>query len=309
MVSLQKIIDFLNLNQIIFSVQGSDINIKRLSVIAPEVEESLCYYVGDDPEKLNGIKKSIIICKPGLEVSRDNANTIIFTKKPQLCFYYLSSLFGDQPISGVHVQSLVNKSARLGKNISIGPFCVIEECHIGDNVSIDSGVKIYKGTVIGNNVQIQSNSVIGATGVMWTWDQNKQKIKCMQTGNVIIEDDVFIGSNITIVKGSFENLPTIIGRGTMIAHGTMIGHGCVIGAYNHLANNVSLAGSVRSGNNCFFGSGATVRPHIYLPHETIIGAGAVVVKNFKEDNLILIGNPADKLDSRNNKLAGIPEAP
>ena len=177
---------------------------------------------------------------------------------------------------------------------------------IGENVIIDTGVKIYKGTVIGNNVYIQSNSVIGATGVMWAWDSDGHKVSCLQTGHVVIENNVFIGSNITIVRGAFENKPTVIGEETMIAHGTMIGHGAVIGERNHFANNVSIAGSVITGENCFFGSGSVVRPHIRLPRGTIVGAGAVVVKNYFQDELILVGNPARVMESKKDKLSGMP---
>lgn len=305
MISLDKILFHLDLKQVVYSVQGNNISVRKLAAIDPEVKEALCYYVGDNPEKLNGIQRSVIICNPGLEIAEDNENTIIFTVSPQLCFYYLSSLFQTQQNYGIHTQALVHNSTSIGRNVTIGPFCTIEECDIGDNVIIESGVKIHKGTVIGKNVHIQSNSVIGATGVMWAWDGNN-KIRCVQTGNVKIEDDVFIGSNVTIVRGAFENLPTIIGKGSMIAHGTMIAHGSVIGSYNHFANNVSIAGSVKTEENCFFGSGSVVRPHILIPKETIVGAGAVVVKNFMEEGLTLIGNPARKLCRNNNEPSGVP---
>jgi UDP-3-O-[3-hydroxymyristoyl] glucosamine N-acyltransferase len=125
---------------------------------------------------------------------------------------------------------------------------------------------------------------------------------------VIIKDDVFIGSNITIVKGSFKNRSTYIGRGTMIAHGTMIGHGVKIGPNNHFANNVSVAGSVMTGKNCFFGSGSVIRPHIKIASDTIVGAGAVVVNNFdQETGIVLVGNPARVLKNIKKSYSGVPK--
>jgi len=140
----------------------------------------------------------------------------------------------------------------------------------------------------------------------WAWDSQGNKIRCAQTGITIIEEGVFIGSNVTIVRGAFENKPTVIGKHTMVAHGTMIGHGSIIGAHNHFANNVAIAGSVESGSCCFFGSGATVRPHITFQNDVIVGAGAVVVKDFAESGLTLIGNPAKKLIKEKETRSGVP---
>ncbi len=305
-ITVKTIAECLSSRHVDFTIHGDNISVSKLAAIGPNVQETICYYVGDDPDKLSKIERSIIFCKPGLEVELAKRNTYIFTKNPQLCFYHISSLFEDRPESGIHSQSVVDKSAIVGKEVSIGPFCTIEECAIGNHVIIESGVKIHKGTVIGNNVRIQSNSVIGAIGVMWTWDKDRSKVPCVQTGKVIIEDNVFVGSNITIVRGSFSNRPTIIGEHTMISHGTMIGHSSVIGAYNHFASNVSIAGNVQTGKCCFFGCGTTVRPHVKLPEDTLVGAGAVVVKNFSESGLTLIGNPAGKMVSKKNTPSGVP---
>lgn len=305
-ITLKSIVDYLSSKNMDFTVHGDNITVKNLRAIGPNVREAICYYVGDDPKSLTGIEQSILFCKSGLKLDPKKKITYIFTKDPQLCFYYISSLFEEKQERKIHHQAVVDKSAIISRNVSIGPFCTIEKCTIGNNVIIESGVKIHKGTVIGNSVHIQSNSVVGATGVMWAWDEHGRKVRCVQTGNVVIEDDVFVGSNITIVRGSFENRPTVIGRHTMIAHGTMIGHGTVIGASNHFANNVSIGGSVRTGKNCFFGSGATVRPHVQLPEETIIGAGAIVVSDFSERGLTLIGNPAREMNKKKDRRSGVP---
>jgi len=305
-ISLKSIVALLKSKNLGFSVSGNNPSVERLLAIAPQVKDALCYYVGDDPYELRGVENSIVICKPGLTLDSFKNNTIIYTDHPQLCFYHASSLFNDKNEPVIDAQSVINKKAEIGKGASIGPFCVIDECTIGGNATLDSGVKIYKGTVIGNNVHIQSNSVIGASGVMWTWDSRGNKVSCIQTGNVIIEDNVFIGSNITIVKGSFENKPTVIGKDTMMAHGTMIGHGSVIGQRNHLANNVSIAGSVTTGENCFFGSGSIVRPNAAIPKGTIVGAGAVVVNDFLQEGLVLMGNPARETVMKKDKMSGVP---
>jgi UDP-3-O-[3-hydroxymyristoyl] glucosamine N-acyltransferase len=306
-ISLKSILHHLSSKEIEFSVHGDDISVTQLAAIGSDVQAAVCYYVGDDPEALTGVERSIVVCKPGLDVSPARGNTYIFTDSPQLCFYHVSSLFEDRPQQQhIHNQSVVDRSAVIGQNPSIGPFCTIDQCTIGNNVVIESGVTIRRGTVIGNDVWIQANSVIGATGAMWVWDQRRNRVRCTQTGNVVIEDDVFLGSNITIVRGAFANRPTVIGAHTVIAHGTMIGHGSMIGAYNHLANNVAIAGSVQTGRYCLLGSGCAIRPHVKLPEETIVGTGAVVVKDFSERGLILAGNPAERMAPGKDRPSGVP---
>ena len=305
-ISLESIVFLLESKGIDFSIIGGTKSVKNLAAIATQVENSLCYYVGNDPGTLTGVKNSILFCKSGIKFDTSKNNTLIYTEFPQICFYLVSTLFETKKKPVIDYQTIIDQCAEIGKGASIGPFCVIEECIIGENVILDAGVKVFAGTVIGNNVHIQPNSVIGATGVMWAWDSVGQKIPFAQTGKVIIEDDVFIGSNITVSRGAFSNKPSIIGKGTMIAHGTTIGHGAVIGVSNHFANNVAIAGSVTTGENCFFGSGSSVRPHIKLPKNIIVGAGAVVVKDFYQEGLVLIGNPAREMKTKKEKVSGVP---
>ena len=293
--------------EIEFHVYGHGLNPEKLCAIDYHVDNALCYYVGDNILELDNIQNSIIICQKYFPIDKERNNTLIVVDNPQLCFYIASHLFENNIKWKIDKRSIIDSNASIGKFISIGPFCYIEESIIGDEVVIESGVKIKNKSVIGDRVSIQSNTVIGATGVMWTWDKNGNKILCSQTGGVIIEDDVFIGSNITIVRGSFTNSNTIIGKGSMLAHGTMIGHGAKIGPGSHFANNVSIAGSVESGSNCFFGSGSILRPHVKIANDTIVGAGAVVVNDFNQiPGLVLVGNPARPLAKKKNSYAGVP---
>jgi UDP-3-O-[3-hydroxymyristoyl] glucosamine N-acyltransferase len=306
-VTIEKIGDHLKDHGIDFNVLGdASKSVEQIAAIGSCVEKSICYYDGINPDKINGIYDSIIICKPELKIHRKDKNVYILTDHPQICFYIASLLFKEEKKNTIHSQSVIDESAVLGSEVSIGPFCTIEKCVIGNNVIIESGVKIHKNTVIGNDVHIQANSVIGAIGVMWAWDATGKKVRCYQSGRVIIEDNVFIGSNISISRGAFENCPTIIGQNTMISHGTTIGHGVVIGYSNHFANNVTIAGSVTTGKKCFFGSGSTVRPHIILTDNTTVGAGAVVVKNTTTKGLTLVGCPAKGIESSKKNQSGIP---
>ena len=185
---------------------------------------------------------------------------------------------------------------------------MIGAAEIRKGARIDAHVVIYDKTIVGERTLIESNSSIGATGMAWIWDEDGSRIVQPQTGGVIIEEDCLIGTNITIVRGSV-NENTVIGKGTTMAHGTLIGHGAHIGELNHFANNISIAGNVRSGAKCFFGSGCVVRPQVLLGEDVIVGAGAVVTKDFDESGIVLTGVPARILKRKGDSgLSGVPNS-
>ena len=138
---------------------------------------------------------------------------------------------------------------------------------------------------------------------MWVWN-GEDRVFLEQLGGVKIGRDCFIGSNVSIVRGSANEITTI-GDYTCMAHGTKIGHGSQIGQYNHFANNVSIGGSVVSGRSCFFGSGSTVPPGKILGDEVIVGAGAVITKNCPHSG-ISSGVPAIRRGDVKDGMSGIP---
>jgi UDP-3-O-[3-hydroxymyristoyl] glucosamine N-acyltransferase len=160
---------------------------------------------------------------------------------------------------------------------------------------------------IGAGTRIEPHCTIGATGVAWVWDDDgEQRVLQPQLGGVQIGREVFIGSDVSIVRGSVNEL-TEIGDYSVIAHGTKIGHGCRVGKHVHMANNVSLAGNVDVGDRVFLGSGAVVRPQARIAQQVTVGAGAVVVGNVLEAGIVVAGVPAKKIQCDRDKLSGVPE--
>jgi len=279
----------------------------HLSILRLADSNCITYYVGDNPEHVQHLKDCTLICHPHFIVDLEGVD-LFHCENPQLTFYQLSSAFKQNYLdysamelrdgAHIHLDAIVPDSC------TVGPGCIIGACSIGDNVRIEANCTIYAKSKIGSRVVIEPNTVIGATGVMWVWNRS-EKVFLEQLGNVRIEDDCFIGSNISIVRGS-ANETTVIGKGTCMAHGTMIGHGCQIGRNNHFANNVSLGGNVITGDNCFFGSGSVVPPGKNLTDETIVGAGAVITKNTLKAG-IYAGVPAVRVDDLRETISGIPK--
>lgn len=240
-----------------------------------------------------------------------NGNASIVVANPQRAFYKLMRLcFSRDDREGIHASALVDEAASIPKSSYVGPYCVIEaQVEMEGHVFLDSHVVVKCGTRIKSGTYIDSHCSIGASGVAWVWDEDgSSRIIQPQVGGVEIGTNVFIGSGVSIVRGSVNEYTTI-GDASVIAPGSKIGHGCRLGRQVHLANSVSLGGNVDTGNKVFLGSGAVVRPRIRIADGVVVGAGAVVTKDITEPNVTVAGVPARVIGSSRGKLAGVPIQP
>ena len=194
---------------------------------------------------------------------------------------------------------LIGKNVKIGANCSIGHNTILEgNVIIGNNCSIGSNV-IIRNTVIHNNVSVLDSCVIGKKG--FGFFPNKEKnIRYPHIGIVIINDNVEIGCNSTIDRGSMSN--TIIGKNTYldnqvhIAHNNRIGDNCII------AGQVGFAGSSILGNNVMIGGQAGISGHLTIGNNVKIAGGSGVIKDIS-DNSRVMGYPAQDLKKfiKNNK--------
>ena len=186
---------------------------------------------------------------------------------------------------------LIGKDVDIGKNAFIGSNTVIEsKVKIGNNCIIGSFV-IIKSSIIGHSVNIKDGSRIGVKGFGFLPNKNKN-IRTPQIGKVILEDDVEIGANCTIDRGSLSD--TIICKNTFldnlihIAHNVKVGQNCI------LAGQVGIAGSTIVGNNVLIGGQAGISGHLKIGNNVQIGGGSGVTKNIP-DNSKVMGYPAVSL--------------
>lgn len=273
------------------------------------VEPHGLYYATREARLPESIVDSVIVCDAGNEAG-DDRNTRIVCANPQLAFYLLQRhFFARSPRRGIHATAVVADDASIDPSAYVGPFCVIGRARIGAGCSLESHVVLYDDVVLEDGVVVEPHTTLGATGVAWTWDPTgTEKIIQPQIGGVRIGEQTFIGSDVTIVRGSINEVTTL-GRHCLVAHGTKIGHGCNIGDLVHFANNVTIAGSVTIGDESFLSAGCVVRPRIALPKGTLVGAGAVVVKNPDAENQTLTGVPARATGSTDRRMSGVPVRP
>lgn len=210
---------------------------------------------------------------------------------------------------GIADSAVVAPSAKLGNNVGIDHQSVVgENCEIGDgslifphvflgngvvlgkNCKIYSGVKIYHQCRIGNNVVIHANTVIGSDGFGFSKDENGEYKKIPQNGNVVIEDDVEIGSNTVIDRASIGS--TIIRKGVKLDNLIQIGHNVEIGENTVIAAQVGIAGSTKVGKNCIIGGQVGLAGHIQIADGTMIQAKSGLSSSVKDENSKLYGYPA-----------------
>ena len=188
---------------------------------------------------------------------------------------------------------LLGKNVKIGKKSVIGHNTIIEaNVSIGDNCTIGNNVLI-KNTIIGNNVRILDGSIIGKKGFGFLPDKNLN-IRYPHIGMVIIKNNVEIGCNNTIDRGSLSN--TVIGSNTFIDNQVHVAHNVKIGKNCIITGQVGFAGSSVIGDNVSIGGQAGVSGHLKIGNNVQIGGGSGVIKNIP-DNSKVMGYPAKNIRS------------
>lgn len=213
------------------------------------------------------------------------------------------------PGAGVSDRAWVHESARLAKNVSVGIFTVIEAgvsvgegtlihpqvyigqaVEIGKNCIIYPGVKIYHDSKIGDNCILHSNVVIGSDGFGFVPQLDGSYLKLPQIGNVILENDVEVGSNSTIDRATMGS--TIIRKGVKLDNLVMIAHNVEVGDHTVIAAQAGIAGSTKIGQYCRIGGQAGFVGHIKVADRTQVQAQSGVAAAVGQPGTALYGSPA-----------------
>lgn len=242
-------------------------------------------------------KASAILVKPGFNRTREDM-VYIEVKDPNKAFSkILAAYFTPEfPLSGIDESAFVHPSAKLGKNVALGKNVVISEnCVVGDNVKIFHNsvllqeVELGDGTTlfqnvsvrekcrIGKRVIIHPNTVIGSDGFGFYTDEENKYNKIPQIGIVIIEDDVELGSNVSIDRAALG--ATIIKRGVKIDNLVQIAHNVVVGEDTVISSQTGISGSTKIGRNCIIAGQVGIVGHIEITDNVIIMAQSGISKS------------------------------
>jgi UDP-3-O-[3-hydroxymyristoyl] glucosamine N-acyltransferase len=254
---------------------------------------------------------SVIIINDGFELRQPVKATLIRVADAYSAFAVLLNKYQEiaqQQITGVQEPVYISKTASYGKNIFIGAFAYLGEnvilgdntkiypnVYIGDNVKVGNnstiypGAKIYHNTVIGNNVIIHAGTIIGSDGFGFAPLPDGSYLKIPQIGNVIIEDDVEIGSNTTIDRATMGS--TIIKAGAKLDNLIQVAHNVEIGNSTVIAAQTGISGSTKIGNRVLIGGQAGIVGHITIGDGAKINAQSGVSKSM-EPGKSVTGSPA-----------------
>ena len=207
------------------------------------------------------------------------------------------------------LRSRIACSAKLGKRVNVGDFVTIgKNCQIGDctiihdNVTIGAGTKIgsyciiypgvhiFPGMVIGDRVILHAGCIIGDDGFGNAPQPDGTWRKIEHLGNVVIGNDVEIGSNTTVDRAPMES--TIIEDGARIDNLCQIAHNVVVGKNTVMAAQTGIAGSTQIGESCIIAGQVGIVGHIKIADHTTLGAKTGLISNIRKPGETYWGIPA-----------------
>ncbi len=247
---------------------------------------------------LETTKAGIVILSQ--ENSKHFKGNQIIAKDPYVTFAKVAALFqkGKGQFREIHSNTVIAKSAVIGKNVHIGAYSIIGEntkiadetvlearvsignnCRIGKNCLIKPNVVISDDCTLGENVILHPGCIIGADGFGLARDKDKW-VKVPQLGAVVIGDDCEVGANTTIDRGTMDD--TVLENDVHLDNQIQIAHNVKIGAHTVMAGCSAVAGSAKIGKNCLIGGGVGIIGHIEVCDNVTLQSMALVTRSIKK---------------------------
>ncbi|MBP6756410.1 MAG: UDP-3-O-(3-hydroxymyristoyl)glucosamine N-acyltransferase [Bacteroidia bacterium] len=291
-------------------VGNPNAEVSQLSKIEEGYEGSLTFLA--NPKYLNYIyttKASVTIVNDTFVPEHELTTTLIKVEDAYASFSKLLEFYNQVKLNktGIEQPSFISESVKYGENLYLGSFSYLgqnvvlgnnvkiypncflgDNVVLGDNVTIFAGAKIYSETIIGNDCTIHSGAIIGADGFGFAPNPDGTYTKIPQIGNVVIEDNVDIGSCTTIDRATMGS--TIIRKGVKLDNQIQIAHNVEIGENTVIAAQTGVAGSTKIGKNGMIGGQVGIAGHLTIGNNVRIQAQSGVGRNIKDDE-ILQGSP------------------
>jgi len=226
--------------------------------------------------------------------------------------------------SGIHPTAVIADSAQVDSAAHIGAGCIVgprvrlgarsvlmgnnnlgADCDVGEDACLFPNVVLYRKTRIGRRVVIHAGTVVGSDGFGYVLDEGRHR-KVLQLGNVTIGDDVEIGANAAIDRGTLG--PTVIGEGTKIDNLVHIAHNVVIGRHCLIMGQVGFAGSTRLGDYVVVASQSGIADHLKLGNQAVIGAKSGVMRDVPAGGRVL-GIPASPDRQAKRQIIAVQQLP
>lgn len=256
-------------------------------------------------------QSTAVLVNKGFEPTQKVAATLIKVDDAYAAFTFLLEQFAGagKHAAGIDATAVVEKSAKIdpstfvgaltyiGQEATIGANCQLHPqvfigkgVVIGNNVTLHAGVKINHQCVVGDNCVIHSGTVIGSDGFGFAPQPDKSYKKIPQTGNVIIDEDVEIGSNCTIDRATMGS--TVIRKGVKLDNLIQVAHNVEIGEHTVIASQTGIAGSTKIGRYCVIAGQVGFSGHITIADGSSFGAQTGITSSIKEPNKSWFGSPS-----------------
>jgi UDP-3-O-[3-hydroxymyristoyl] glucosamine N-acyltransferase len=322
--SLQQIAEALDAR-----LQGDgSVEIEGVASIASASSGDLVF-VEEEKDLTRALQSSATAVVAGEFAAASTGKPLLISSHPKLIFAraarFLQAGIRDVGNDRVHATAVVHNSARLargviveeravvaadaeiGENTRIGAGCVIARgVKIGRECELYPNVTVYAGTTLGDRVIVHAGAVLGSDGFGYVRDsKNGRYEKFPQVGELIIEDDVEVGANTTIDRGSLDE--TRIGRGTKIDNLVHIGHNCRLGENVIIAAQTGLSGSIVIENNVLLGGQVGIGEHARIEEGVMLGGqgGVLPHKVLRGKGVAFWGTPAQPVRQYLKQLAAL----
>jgi UDP-3-O-[3-hydroxymyristoyl] glucosamine N-acyltransferase len=264
---------------------ASDIEIDNLATLKEATSSSVSFLHDTKyKEQLPTTKAAAVIIKKEHAKELPKSAIALIAENPYQAMAKATSLFAHK-VSAKTFPPKVEEGANIaqdlkcGRDVVIGANCTIMPgVYLGDNVKIGKNtiiypnVTIYHDCKIGSNVTIHSGTVVGSDGFGFA-----DKVKFYQIGNVVIEDNVEIGSNCTIDRAALGS--TQIKEGVKMDNLIQVGHNCIIGEYSVIVSQVGLSGSTTLGKGVVMGGQSATAGHLTIGDGAMLAARSGVTKS------------------------------
>jgi UDP-3-O-[3-hydroxymyristoyl] glucosamine N-acyltransferase len=199
--------------------------------------------------------------------------------------------------------AVVGDGAVVGERCSIGPNCVLEEgVRLGDDCRLQAAVTLCRGVIAGSRCTFKAGAVVGSDGFGFAPDVDGY-VKVPHLGGVRLGDDVEIGANSTVDRGTIED--TVIGDGVKLDNQVQVGHNCRIGAHTVIAGCVGISGSSIIGSRCMIGGAVGIAGHLEIGDDVIVTGYSLVTHSLPGPGTYSSGWPAIEAQRWRRAVAGL----
>lgn len=296
-ITIQEILQFLG--EKVLQVHGpvEGVYIDNLAEVERVKETTLDWIKPSKPNKQENAENSKArVLLVDAVVQPIDGKTLIVVKNPKVALAEIGNyFFVEKVMSGIHPTAIIDPEARIGNNCHIGPYTVIGKAVIGDNCVIDAHVRIYDDVVMGHDCVVKAGAVLGGAGFGYERDEEGNKFRFPQIGQLIMGDYVEVGSNTCIDRGALAD--TMIGDYSKINNLCHIAHNNKIGRNVTITGCVNISGSNVIDDNVWIAPNASIKGWIHIGEGAVVGMAAVVVKDIPPHET-WVGNPAHKLEKK-----------